>query len=95
MEAKALRFYERRLEGSRRWSGKYYEKNKSDINLRRILDGISHGRVPTKSSVEKYDRAVIAEAWLKHAGAHRSREAVPRFYLVRLKGLKEIVSGSC
>ena len=66
MEAKALRFYERRLEGSRRWSGKCYEKNKSDINLRRILDGISHGRVPTKSSVEKYDRAVIAEAWLKH-----------------------------
>ena len=66
MEAKALGFYDKRLEGGRRWSGRYYEKNKADINLRRVIDGIHSGRVPRKSSVEKYDRAVIADAWLKH-----------------------------
>ena len=63
---KILQRYEKRLQGARKWSGKYYHKNTYDTNTKRIIGAIKSGRCPTKSSVEKYDRDAILDAWVKH-----------------------------
>ena len=65
--AKALKQYERRLEGAKRYSNKYYHKNVHAISEKRVIEAIGRGVTPIKRSLEKYNRAAITEAWLEYA----------------------------
>jgi hypothetical protein len=92
---KAVRQYERRLEQAKKSSNKYYHANVHAISQQRVVDGIARGRTPTKGSVQKYDRALILNAWLEFVSSKTELSDRARAFHLYLTGSEFVPICSC
>ena len=92
---KALEQYERRLQGAKRHSNKYYHKNVHAISEKRVIEAIGRGVTPIKRSLEKYDRVAITEAWLEYAANQTELSNRAKAFHLYLTGIEWVPICAC